>query len=104
MTREDGRGEDFRLAFEKLAELVNQLPVEERTALRSTLGGYTHDLKHTLGLITGANGILLRLDLADEAQAEEVREMAGMITHAAGDIDAMVMHLVEHLSNQIEID
>lgn len=101
MTLTDAPEEDFSQAFETLAELVNQLSLEERSALRSTLGGYTHDLKHTLGLITGANGILLRLDL-DGEEAEDVREMAGIILQAAGDIDAMIMQLVEHLSNRIE--
>jgi hypothetical protein len=104
MTQEIDSQEDIGQAFEILAELVNQLPEERRAALRSTLGLYTHDLKHTLGLVTGANGVLLRLDLAGEELADEVREMAEMITHAAGDLDAMVMLLVDHLSNQIEID
>lgn len=101
MTHADVPEEDFSQTFETLAELVNQLSLEKRTALRSTLGGYTHDLKHTLGLITGANGILLRLDLEGE-DAKDVREMAGIILQAAGDIDAMVMQLVEHLSNRID--
>lgn len=101
MTQPDVPKEDFNQAFDKLAELVNQLPLEERTALRSALGIYTHDLKHTLGLVTGANGILLRLDLERE-EAKDVREMAGIILQAAGDIDALVMQLVEHLSNRIE--
>ena len=101
MTHIDTPEKDFSQAFETLAELVNQLSLKERNALRSTLGVYTHDLKHTLGLITGANGILLRLDLEGE-EAEDVRQMAGIILQAAGEIDAMVMQLVEHLSNRIE--
>ena len=101
MTQPDVPEEEFSQAFEKLAELVNRLSLEERTALRSTFGTYTHDLKHTLGLVTGANGILLRLDLEGE-DAKDVREMAGIILQAAGDIDALVMQLVEHLSNRIE--
>ena len=72
-------------AFQRLAELVNQLPEEERTALRVALGNYTHDLKHTLGLVTGANALLSRI-AADQPQ---IMEMAEIIQKASGQIDEL---------------
>jgi len=101
MILENDAKEHVCQAFESLAALVNQLPAEQRAELRSTLGSYTHDLKHTLGLVTGANGILLRLNLGEEAAAE-VQEMAGIITNASVQMDALIMLLVEHLNNQIK--
>ena len=85
-------------AFQRLADLVNQLPEDERAALRAALGHYTHDFKNTLGLVTGSNAILPRV-AADQPQ---ILEMSAIIKKAAGQIDDLIMLLVDHLSNQID--
>lgn len=87
-------------AFQRLSDLVNQLPDEERIALRDALGHYTHDLKNTLGLVTGANAILPRVAVGQP----QIKEMSGIIQKASGQIDDLIMLLVEHLNNQIETD
>jgi len=87
-------------AFHRLADLVNQLPEEERIALRSALGNYTHDLKHTLGLVTGANAIFLRMASAQP----QILEMAEIIQNASGQIDELITLLADQLNNQIDTD
>lgn len=85
-------------AFLRLAELVNQLPEEERTTLRVALGNYTHDLKSTLGLVTGANALLSRI-AADQPQ---IMEMAEIIQKGSGQIDELIMVLADQLNNRID--
>jgi K+-sensing histidine kinase KdpD len=94
--------EDFRQAFSTLAGLVNQLPSAQRAELRSQLGAYSHDFKHTLGVVVGANGILLRLNMNGGEETEDVEEMTDMITRATSQLDGLIMLLVESLNNQIE--
>ena len=90
-----------RSVFLELAELVNSCPVEQRIFIRSQLGEYTHDLKHLLGLVTGANAVLTRkFALEDDPQ---FREMVEMIQEAAQKIDAQVDLLTEQLSQYIQI-
>lgn len=86
--------------FQRLAEMVNQLPGEERKALRAALGVYTHDLKNTIGLVTGSNAILERI----AADTPQIMEMSEIIAKASGQIDDLIMVLVDQLNNKIEID
>lgn len=85
-------------AFQRLAELVNQLPEEERADLRFALGNYTHDLKHTIGLVNGAN-VLVSRTVADQPQ---VVEMVEIIQKASSQIDDLITLLVDQLNNQIK--
>ena len=102
MNYQEYTADDFRQAFQTLAGLVNQLPPAQRTELRSQLGAYSHDFKHTLGVVVGANGILLRLNLNGGDETDDVTEMTDMITRATGQLDGLIMLLVESLNNQIE--
>jgi signal transduction histidine kinase len=86
-------------AFQRLAELVNQLPDEERAALRAALGRYSHDLKNTLGLVSGSNAILKRT----ASDQPEIVEMVEIIQKASGQIDDLIMQLADQLNNQIDV-
>ena len=101
MTAENNSSQEIGEVFAVLAELINRLPVEERTKLRASLGAYSHDLKNTLGLITGANALIGRNPPQGEA-AETVLEMAGIIENATVRMDELIMLLVDDLNNQID--
>jgi len=90
-----------RSVFLELAELVNSCPVEQRIFIRSQLGEYTHDLKHLLGLVTGANAVLTKYTSENDPQ---FREMVEMIQEAALKIDAQVDLLTEQLSQYIRTE
>jgi len=90
-----------RSVFLELAELVNSSPLEQRIFIRSQLGEYTHDLKHLLGLVTGANAVLTKYTSENDPQ---VREMVEMIREAALKIDAQVDLLTEQLSQYIRTE
>ncbi len=66
--------------------------------MRAALGIYTHDLKNTLGLVSGSNAILPRI----AAGQPQILEMTGIIQKASGQIDDLIMLLVEYLNNQID--
>ena len=87
--------------FLELAELVNSSPLEQRIFIRSQLGEYTHDLKHLLGLVTGANAVLTKYTSENDPQ---FREMVEMIQEAALKIDAQVDLLTEQLSQYIRTE
>jgi signal transduction histidine kinase len=101
MIAENNSSQGIGEVFATLADLINRLPVEERTKLRAGLGAYSHDLKNTLGVITGANALICRIPPQAEA-AETVLEMAGIIENATGQMDELIMLLVEDLNNQID--
>jgi hypothetical protein len=86
------------VALHRLAELVNQLPEEERAIIRAALGEYTHDLKHTIGLVTGAN-VLVSRTITDDSH---VAEMVEIIQNASIQIDDLVTLMVDQLNNQIK--
>jgi len=90
-----------RSVFLELAELVNSCPVEQRIFIRSQLGEYTHDLKHLLGLVTGANAVLTKYTSENDPQ---FREMVEMIQEAALKIDAQVDLLTGQLSQYIRTE
>jgi geranylgeranyl pyrophosphate synthase len=84
-------------AFQRLAVLVNQLPEEERSNIRAALGEFTHDLKHTIGLVTGAN-VLVSRTVTDQTQ---VAEMVEIIQNASNQIDDLITLMVDQLNDQI---
>jgi hypothetical protein len=87
-------------AFRHLAELVNSLPEEERAVILEGLSNYTHDLKHTLGLVTGANALVSRISDEDG----QIREMVKIIQSACSQLDDGIMLLVDQLNNRITVD
>ncbi|MBN2045212.1 MAG: hypothetical protein JW757_09350 [Anaerolineales bacterium] len=93
-------GDEVRKAFWRLAALVNGLTAEEQSELKFALGEYTHDLKHTLGLVTGANALISRT----AAGQAKIDEMTRMIEGAARQLDQLTDLMVEELNNRIGVD
>ena len=84
-----------------LARMVNELSTEERIRLRNNLGAYTHDLKNTIGLVTGANTLISRSAEALNYGTGTL-EMTELITSASDRLDQLIMLMVEYLNNEIE--
>jgi hypothetical protein len=101
MSEDSNTSTKFEEAFQILAQLVNQLSPEDRVKLREQLGAYTHDLKNTVGLITGANMLIKRLPAQQEFDTGTL-EMTELITIAANRIDELIMLMVENLNNEIK--
>lgn len=89
--------EKYASVFKELAELVNQQSVEDRQRIRKGIGAFLHDLKHTLGLITGSNSVLAR-ELADEGEGIEMLTIA---ENASMEIDAYLDLLSENFAAKI---
>ena len=87
-----------REALQRLAALANQLHEEERAELLSALGEYTHDLKHMLGLVTGANALISRTGTGQE----QIEEMTKIIMNASSQLDEYITLMVEELNNRID--
>jgi hypothetical protein len=99
----DVKAEKYGQTFRQLAEIVNQQPEEAREVLRGGFGEYQHDIKHTLGLITGANTIIQR-DLEDGCEDFDSAEMIQIVTDAALRINQYVNLLNENFTTLIDAD
>ena len=86
-----------REALQRLAVLVNKLPEEDREKLTAALSVYTHDFKHTLGLVTGASALISRT-ASDQPQ---IGEMTDIIKSASSQLDDLINLMVEELNNRI---
>lgn len=95
--------EEFEETFRILSGLVNELSAEDRIKLREKLGAYTHDLKNTIGLVTGANVLISRSAEALNHDTGTL-EMTELITSAASRLDDLIMLMVENLNNEIEVN
>ncbi|MEN8241934.1 MAG: hypothetical protein ABFS17_08440 [Chloroflexota bacterium] len=95
--------EKYALFFRELAELVNQQPAETREHTRRLIGEFLHDIKHTLGLITGANTIIER-DLGDKSEPFDSFEMIQIADQASMVIDAHLDLLNQHFASRIDAD
>ena len=91
----------YLAAFLEIAQAANQLPENRRAEISNQLGAYTHDLKHLLGLVTGANEIILRRSPSDESVGKII-EMVEIIQDAASQMDAYFDLLVDNLYHPIE--
>ena len=100
MSRTPSSQEEYRAVFLELSDLVNLLPSEKRDAIRASLGDFAHDLKHQLGLVTGANALLQRLDFSEDIEGE-IWELVLVIREAVGQIDDYIDTLTEYLNHQI---
>jgi len=87
----------YQQAFRQIAEALKQLPPDQQKDLREMLGNYTHDLKHTLGLVTGAHSLLVR----DANTAGVHADILEIIQQAAKELDDHFEILIHNLSNQI---
>ncbi len=88
--------EQYQAAFEAIAGAVRQLPDEQRKQIGEQLGEYTHDFKHLLGLVTGANAVLLRVAPADE-KGDKMLEMVETIDKASVQLNAYIDMIVSQL-------
>lgn len=93
---QDHHPEGYEAVFQAIARAVRQLPEEERSRINAQLGEFTHDLKHLVGLVTGANSVVLRSAPSDES-GEQIVEMVKISNHAAAEIDAFIEVIVQHL-------
>lgn len=101
MSRTPSTQEDFRSLFLQLSALVNELPMGKRAKIRAKLGDYSHDLKHQLGLVAGANALLERYNFSEDIDSE-IRELAAVIREAVRQIDGHIDALTENLNHQID--
>ena len=91
---------EFSEIFRQIAEYLNRLTPEKRAELRKGLGEYSHDLKHILGVVMGAQS-LIQLD--DDSAVKHVEELDISI-QSLKDLNAMFDIMVHNLSNQIELE
>jgi hypothetical protein len=103
MKQSSSSDEQDQTVFLQLAELVNSLPPEKRVSIRHFLGEYTHDLKHLIGLVTGANALITRQQ-SGNANSDVFEEMLAMIEDAAKQIDSQIDRLTVYLSQRISLD
>lgn len=103
MSENQSFGEKYASLFQDLAELVNQQPMEHREQTRQLAGEFLHDLKHTLGLITGANALILR-DLRGGEEKTQSFEMVKIANDAALKIDAYVDLVTETFVTNIDAE
>ena len=87
----------------EMAELVNQQSPEERQRSRQMIGELLHDIKDTLGLITGANSILGR-DLGEVTEDEDRSEMLKISNNATMLLNQYTNLVGENFANQIDAE
>ena len=95
--------EKFAPFFRELAEIVNQQPAETRERTRRLIGEYFHDIKHTLGLITGANTIIER-DLQNDSELFDSFEMIQISNNASLSISSYVNLVTDNFTSLIDAD
>ncbi|MCB2179732.1 hypothetical protein KQH54_01275 [bacterium] len=98
---EDRSPEQYEAVFMAIAEAVNRLPEEERHQIGAQLGEFTHDFKHLLGLVTGANAVLVRSATTDSVGARIV-DMVEISDKAAMELNQFIEVIVNQLYLQIQ--
>jgi nitrogen-specific signal transduction histidine kinase len=93
----------YALFFSQLAELINQQPPDTRADTRRLIGDYLHDIKHTLGLITGANTLIER-DLKDESEPFDSFEMLEIANQASMTINQYLNLVNENFASKIDTE
>ncbi len=86
-----------------LADLVNNLPPEDRKRYRNNLGKFMHDLRHTLGLITNSED-LIRRDLRERPDSEHVMALLDIVRTGARRATVHLTDIVESFGDKIEMD
>ena len=94
--------EKYEQTWRKISELVNGLPLEDRQQLRDSLGLFTHDIKHSLGLISSGNE-LIRRDFASCGHEHTSIEMPDVIQTGFEQINAYFDVIVSNLNNKIDV-
>ena len=109
--------EKYAVWLKELAALINQQPQGERQRSRELIGDLLHDIKDTLGLITGANSILERelqitSDPAENSEMLKISNNAAMLLNKyaelisenfANQIDASFAECIDHLRQAVDI-
>ena len=95
--------EKYAVWLNELAALINQQPQGERQRSRELIGDLLHDIKDTLGLITGANSILER-ELQITSDPAENSEMLKISNNAAMLLNKYAELIGENFANQIDAE
>lgn len=98
---EENNLEQYGAVFQLIAAAVQKLPDEQRSRISAQLGEYTHDFKHLLGLVTGANSVLLRSAPSDET-GDLIVEMAGISDKAVIELNQLIELIIEQLNLAIQ--
>ncbi|MDH5506423.1 MAG: hypothetical protein OEZ02_04315 [Anaerolineae bacterium] len=104
MTSEDGQNElgQQEDIWIRLAEMVNELPVEARLDYRLKLGEYLHDFRHILGLIVNSED-LIRRDLSTRPELASSMELLDIVRTATLRAVNHLDMLTEGFGNQIDV-
>lgn len=94
------KAEKFREVFQQIADILNQCSPEERAAIRTGLGEYTHDLKHFLGVVLGAQTLMA----FDGDTLDKHGDMLEIIVQSVKDLDGLFEILIHNLPNEILIE
>jgi hypothetical protein len=95
--------EKYAPLFQEMAELVNQQPKEKREHTRRLIGEFLHDIKHQLGLVTGANAVILR-ELNSDREPKQSFEMIEISGNACLTINGYTDLVGENLTARINAD
>lgn len=88
--------------WDDLADLVNQLPLEERKRHRKNLGKFMHDLRNTLGLITNSQD-LIRRDFRERDDVDSVMDLINIIKTATQRASVHLTDIIESFGDQINL-
>ena len=94
--------EKYEETWRRISEIVNRLPLEDRQELRDSLGLFTHDMKHSLGLISSGSE-LVRRDLASCGHEHRSSEMPDVIQTGFQQVNAYLDVIVSNLNNNIDV-
>ena len=92
----------FEGTWQELSILINQLSQDDKQRLRDSLGEFTHDMKHALGLISSGSE-LIRRDFASCGHEHKSQEMIDVIHTGFEQANAYLDVIVSNLSNKIDV-
>ena len=88
--------------WDDLADLVNQLPLEERQRYRKNLGKFMHDLHNTLALITNSED-LIRRDFRERDDVDSVMDLINIVKTATRRARVHLTDIIKSFGDQIKI-
>ncbi len=88
--------------WNELAEMVNELPLEERVRIREYVGLLVHDLRHSLGLISNAQA-LLRRELSKKEDMDDALSFLDIINIASNTATNLLSDTAQTMGDKIEI-
>ena len=100
MSIDPGKAERFREIFQQIAGNLNQCTPEERAAIRTGLGDYTHDLKHILGVVLGAQTLMA----FDGDTLEKHGDELDILVQSVKDLDGMFDIFIHTLQSEIVLE